>query len=55
MNPTPAHLRVNDLSVSYNNSARLALEGVSFVVPEGIRVAVVGPNGAGGLRRSKRW
>ena len=47
MNSTPAHLEIRDLSVAYNNNPRLALENVSFSVPEGTRVAVVGPNGAG--------
>lgn len=44
---TAAHLRVSDLTVTYNNRARPALESVSFGVPEGTRLAVVGPNGAG--------
>lgn len=44
---TPAHLQVKQLDVAYNNSPTLALEKVSFEVPQGTRVAVVGPNGAG--------
>ncbi len=44
---TPAHLEIRALSVAYSNNPRLALEDVSFSVPEGTRVAVVGPNGAG--------
>ncbi|MDL1897842.1 metal ABC transporter ATP-binding protein [Anaerolineae bacterium CFX7] len=44
---SPAHLQVNDVSVTYNHAARPALEHVTFGVPEGMRVAVVGPNGAG--------
>lgn len=47
MNHQPAHLEIHDLSVAYNNNPRLALEDVSFSVPQGTRVAVVGPNGAG--------
>lgn len=43
----PAHLQVNRVSVTYNNSARPALDDVTFGVPQGMRVAVVGPNGAG--------
>jgi ABC-type Mn2+/Zn2+ transport system ATPase subunit len=43
----PAHLQVSDLNVAYHNTPRLALEDVSFSVPQGTRVAVVGPNGAG--------
>lgn len=45
--PPPAHLEIRDLSVAYDNNPRLALEDVSFSVPQGTRVAVVGPNGAG--------
>lgn len=44
---SPPHLEIHDLSVTYNSSPRLALEQVSFGVPQGTRVAVVGPNGAG--------
>lgn len=44
---SPPHLEIHDLSVAYNNSPRLALEQVSFGVPQGTRVAVIGPNGAG--------
>jgi manganese/iron transport system ATP-binding protein len=43
----PAHLQVKQVNVAYNNSSTLALDGVSFEVPQGTRVAVVGPNGAG--------
>ena len=38
-------LEVVDLTVSYNGTP--ALEGVSFTVRAGERVAIVGPNGAG--------
>jgi len=38
-------LEVSDVTVRYNS--RLALEGVSFRLIRGERVAVVGPNGAG--------
>ena len=38
-------LQVRDLTVSYNGTR--ALEGVSFGVQTGERVAIVGPNGAG--------
>lgn len=44
---TPAHLQIKNLDVAYHNSPALALENVSFTVPQGTRVAVVGPNGAG--------
>lgn len=44
---SPAHLEIRNLSVSYNNGARRALDEVSFSVTQGTRVAVVGPNGAG--------
>lgn len=44
---SPSHLQIHDLSVAYHNGTRLALEGVSFDVPQGMRLAVVGPNGAG--------
>lgn len=43
----PAHLVVRNLTVSYGNNTRPALEDVSFTVTEGTRVAVVGPNGSG--------
>jgi ABC-type Mn2+/Zn2+ transport system ATPase subunit len=45
--PGPAHLEVEGLSVRYGFDGALALDSVSFAVPEGTRVAVVGPNGAG--------
>jgi ABC-type Mn2+/Zn2+ transport system ATPase subunit len=40
-------LQVTDLNVAYHDTSRLALENISFSVPQGTRVAVVGPNGAG--------
>lgn len=43
----PAHLEVEGLCVRYAGARPLALENVTFAVPEGTRVAVVGPNGAG--------
>ena len=42
-----AFLNVNHVSAGYNNNPRLALDDVTFSVPQGTRVAVVGPNGAG--------
>ena len=39
-------LSVNDLHFSYHNE-HIALRGVSFVLCEGDKVALVGPNGAG--------
>jgi ABC-type Mn2+/Zn2+ transport system ATPase subunit len=47
MNHTHIRLDVQNLDVRYENNPRLALENVSFGVPEGTRVAIVGPNGAG--------
>ncbi len=44
---SPAQLEVKELYVAYPEHTRLALEDVSFDVPEGTRFAVVGPNGAG--------
>ena len=40
-------LEINDLSVRYQPSAELAVEGISFVVPKGSITALIGPNGAG--------
>lgn len=42
---TPARLDIENISVGYNGTR--VLEGLSFAVPHGARVAVVGPNGAG--------
>ncbi len=44
---SPAFLQVNHVSVAYESNPRVALDDVTFAVPEGMRVAVVGPNGAG--------
>ena len=41
----PAHLAVENITVSYNGHP--ALSDVSFDVPQGTRVALVGSNGAG--------
>jgi ABC-type Mn2+/Zn2+ transport system ATPase subunit len=41
----PARLELEDVSIVYGQ--RLALENITFQVPQGERVAVVGPNGAG--------
>jgi manganese/iron transport system ATP-binding protein len=43
--PQNAWLEFIHVNASYNGS--LALEDVSFHVPQGVRVALVGPNGAG--------
>lgn len=43
--PSVTVLDVRDLSAGYNND--LALEGISFAVRQGERIALVGPNGAG--------
>ena len=47
--PAPAHagLEVRDLRFSYAPGGPRALDGVSFSLPPGRRVAVVGPSGAG--------
>ncbi len=45
MTHTPHRLEVQDLSVAYGD--KTVLDGLSFNVPHGARVAVVGPNGAG--------
>ncbi len=49
--PTPVPgrvgLRVQDLSFAYERGQPLALDGVSFELPQGGRLAVVGPSGAG--------
>jgi manganese/zinc/iron transport system ATP- binding protein len=43
--PRPTILRVDDLSVVYDDAP--VLEGVSFHVHAGDRLAIIGPNGAG--------
>ena len=43
----PAHLSVQGLSLRYPSSDVLALDSLSFEVPEGEQVALIGPNGAG--------
>jgi ATP-binding cassette subfamily C protein CydC len=45
--PGQVDLRVQDLSFSYGDGQPLALDGVSFDLPQGGRIAVVGPSGAG--------
>ncbi|NTW51161.1 MAG: thiol reductant ABC exporter subunit CydC [Chlorobiaceae bacterium] len=47
--PLPAghDIEVNDLSFTYPGSTRPAIEGLSFIVPQGGRTAIVGPSGAG--------
>ncbi|MCF0191062.1 MAG: ABC transporter ATP-binding protein [Marinilabiliaceae bacterium] len=52
-NPTPfpspiKHgIEVRNVSFSYPNSARKAIENVSFLIKPGATVAIVGPNGSG--------
>jgi manganese/iron transport system ATP-binding protein len=43
--PQNAWLELEHVDAGYNG--RLALEDLSFHIPEGVRVALVGPNGAG--------
>ncbi len=47
--PTPGRcdLQVDDLSFAYQSGERPALDGVSFFLPYGSQVAIVGPSGAG--------
>jgi ABC-type Mn2+/Zn2+ transport system ATPase subunit len=42
---TPARLDIENITVGYNGVP--VLDGLSFAVPHGARLAVVGPNGAG--------
>jgi ABC-2 type transport system ATP-binding protein len=48
---TPAAIRINDLTKRYaaagNSPSKLALDGVSFDVPQGQIFGLLGPNGAG--------
>lgn len=49
ISPAPAHnpvIEVSELSFTYPDRTR-ALDGLSFTVPAGARLAVLGPNGAG--------
>jgi len=47
--PTPQHcdLQVNGLSFAYGPGERPALDGVTFSLPHGGQLAIVGPSGAG--------
>ena len=45
--PREASLEVEGLTFTYPGATRPALEGVSFQVPVGKKVAIVGPSGAG--------
>ncbi len=45
--PMPAAIRVENLSFAYHPTERPVLENVSFEVPAGGYVAIVGPSGAG--------
>ncbi|MBM3226168.1 MAG: ABC transporter ATP-binding protein [Candidatus Tectomicrobia bacterium] len=45
--PDAPALELCQVSVAYPGSRQLALEAVSFTVPQGVRVALIGPNGAG--------
>jgi manganese/iron transport system ATP-binding protein len=45
MTDLPHRLELDDVSISYG--AKTVVEGLTFQVPHGARVAVVGPNGAG--------
>lgn len=43
----PAEIRAKDLTFSYDSSESPVLEKVSFTIPAGAMVAIVGPSGAG--------
>ncbi len=45
--PTPASLGASDLTITYRGAERPALDGVSFDVPPGRTLLVVGPSGSG--------
>ena len=45
--PAPLHLRFEDVHYAYDQGARPALNGVTFEIRPGEKVAVVGPSGAG--------
>ncbi len=47
LRPDQYDLRVQDLRFSYGPGEPLALDGVSFDLPQGRQVAVIGPSGAG--------
>jgi thiol reductant ABC exporter CydC subunit len=45
--PCTYDLHVKDLSFAYNPGGPLALDGISFDLPQGRQMAIVGPSGAG--------
>jgi ABC-type molybdenum transport system ATPase subunit/photorepair protein PhrA len=49
----PARLELDQVKVSYNG--HLALDDLTFQVPHGARLAVVGPNAAGKTTLLRHW